>query len=150
MCDQSDLTDQNAELSAIYEMARRYSDEFKTVFCEEGKLVPAYVSANESLFMSRYAALISAFSEVSQQRSMFLSIFFTWVKVELFIYRYEWTRDSFLPFYDHKSCDDIFWNSLLVTTDGVYGARSLKTSSARPPEEGPWAFECRRGPLRYR
>ena len=114
MCDRSDLIDKNGDMNAIYEMAARFSDEFKAVFCEEGRIVPAYVEANESLFLSRYAELIGTFLDGGAKRSTFVTIFFTWVRVELFLYRYEWTRDSFLPFYERKDCDDIFWNSLLL------------------------------------
>ena len=114
MCDQLDLLYQSIDFAPLYETARQYSSEFRNMFCERGKLVPAYMSANGSLFLSKYSYLIGRFYDESDgDRSIFKSIFFTWVRIELFLYHYEWMRDSFMPYYEMKECDEVFWSSLL-------------------------------------
>lgn len=107
-----DLVLQTSELGPVVGFARRFTRDFKDVFCNDGKLEKGYIAANESLFFSKYSDLIERSSDFDVKRSLFISIFFTWLKIELFINRYEWMCESFLPFYEAKEWDDIFWNSL--------------------------------------
>lgn len=114
MCDRFDLIHQSVDFAPLHETAKQYSSDFISVFCEKGKIVAEYVSANESLFLSKYSSLIGRFYDGSDgRRSMFTSIFFTWVRIELFLYHYEWMRDSFMPYYEKKEWDEVFWSSLI-------------------------------------
>jgi hypothetical protein len=110
-------------LSEEISFAQRFSDDFKKVFSVNGALKSHFVLANRDLFLSRYYALIRGVCHINGRPApdlqmlpanvSFHFIFFTWIRIELFLHRYEWTQKSFLPFYEQGETDLLFWKSLL-------------------------------------
>jgi hypothetical protein len=103
--------------------AKRFSADFKKVFLVNGILESHFVLANRDLFLSRYYALIRGVCHMNGRpapelqmlapNNSFHFIFFTWLRIEIFLHHYDWTQNSFLPFYEQEAADIVFWKSLL-------------------------------------
>ena len=111
------------ELESLLSLATFFSRDFERCFIHENRINIDYVDSNADLFYSRYSALVNAFYDcresersgesVRRSRVIFVSIFFTWLRVKLFSLRCAWMRDSFLPFYDREDYDLQFWECLV-------------------------------------
>jgi hypothetical protein len=123
-------------LSEEISFAQRFSDDFKKVFSVNGALKSHFVLANRDLFLSRYYALIRGVCHINGRPApdlqmlpanvSFHFIFFTWIRIELFLHRYEWTQKSFLPFYEQGETD------LLFCMDAGMCSRATMVSSPDP------------------
>jgi len=117
------------EFNALTSLATSFSRDFESCFLSSDNRVNFdYVDSNAELFYSRYSSLVNAFYDGGgaertsgvggdcgdkRSRVIFVSIFFTWLRVKLFSLRCAWMRDAFFPFYDQEEYDLHFWTSLL-------------------------------------